>query len=103
MSMNSLPSTPAFGDSMDGYLHLMARKYALVIEDADKKQLRYNDIVRVAQSFYPSDPAGGVRELVDACDRRSPLHIPGRPMWRCLEEQYCWMRGEPREAPEGRA
>lgn len=57
----------------------------------DKKQLRFNDIVRVAKVFYPKDVAGGITELVCSCDKTDPLYVPKQPMWKTLEDAYGWM------------
>jgi hypothetical protein len=72
-------------------LQEIARAAAESLPDADRKQLRFNEIVEVAEAFYPNAPQEGVRELVAACDRGSDLYIKGSPMWQSLRENYAWM------------
>ena len=74
-------------------LHAYAREVASSLRDPDKKQLRFNDIVEVAQAFYPADPRGGVRELVLACDRASSLYAAKASMADTLRKNYGWMLG----------
>ena len=71
--------------------HAYARQVADTLKDPDKKQLRFNDIVRVAVLFYPSTPKEGIRELIMSCCRQSDLHVKGSPMWDTLEMRYQWM------------
>lgn len=79
----------------DEDLHALARAAAARLQDPDRKQLRFNDIVRVARGFYAADPATGVAELVAACDRGRPdLYVPKAPMWQTLETAYGWMAPE---------
>jgi hypothetical protein len=84
----------------DEELHAIARAHAEKLTDPDRKQLRFNDIVRVARAFYPTDAAEGVRELVASCNRTvrlpegecpNPLYVAKAPMWGTLEKQYGWM------------
>lgn len=70
-------------------LHKVAREAAEEYEDLDKKQLRFNDIVETAIKFY-NNPEDGVRELVDACSKQSPLYVKKRPMWEILNKEYLW-------------
>jgi len=82
---------PRIGSS-DEHLHTLAREYAAKLGNADRKHLRFNDIVRVAKAFYTC-PEEGVRELVAACDREnSGMYVPKQPMWASLETGYAWMR-----------
>ena len=81
----------------DEYLHDLARRAASVLYAPDKKQLRFNDIVRVARLFY-NDAAIGVIELTLACDKETwdgnpnPLYTERKdPMWLSLENQHGWM------------
>ena len=39
----------------DEELHSLARSTAAALSDPDRKQLRFNDIVRVAPAFYYND------------------------------------------------
>lgn len=74
------------------YLHNLARNHASTLREPDKKQLRFNEIVQIAMEFY-NDPASGVIELVNACDRaQADLYVPKHPMWQVLRDQYQWMR-----------
>jgi hypothetical protein len=73
-------------------LHALARDRAARLTNPDRKQLRFNDIVSCALRFYPADPAAGVRELVDACDRdQAEMYVAKSPMWRDLGDRYSWM------------
>lgn len=76
---------------MDEELHVLARDVAATLGDPDRKQLRYNEIVESAKLFYSTDISAGVAELVDACDRTSPLYVKGDPMWQSLRRDYQWM------------
>ena len=77
---------------LDDQLHARARERAARLSNPDKKQLRFNDIVRVAKSFYSADLFSGVNELVSACDRDCPsLYAGGEPMWQTLENEFGWM------------
>lgn len=79
----------------DEKLHELARLEASNLEQPDKKQLRFNDIVRVAKRFYQSDLEAGIRELVRSCDKACPsLYVAGKPMWQTLETDYAWMAPE---------
>jgi len=73
-------------------LHLLARRCAQALAKPDKRQLRFNEIVRVARAFY-AEPSLGVEELVAACDTVDPRYVPRRPMWAELDENYRWMLG----------
>jgi hypothetical protein len=76
---------------MDEQLHQVARDTAATLVDPDRKQLRFNDIVQTAKSFY-ENPTAGVIELVEACDRSKPdLYVAKSPMWQTLNTQYGWM------------
>jgi hypothetical protein len=76
----------------DQDLQSYARIVADTLVDPDKKQLRFNDIVRVARRFYPSLVIYGVAELVQSCDRAAPsLYVAKAPMWQVLEDRYGWM------------
>lgn len=76
-------------------LHAAARDRALKLKDPDKKQLRFNEIVQCALRFYPADPIGGVRELVNACDRAcEALYVKNNPMHESLMRDYAWMVAE---------
>jgi hypothetical protein len=77
---------------MSEELHAIARERAEQIASPDRKQLRFNDIVSTAVQFY-NDPAVGVRELVDACDKDCALYVKGAPMWQTLRADYGWMSG----------
>lgn len=55
-------------------LHVFARQYAENLKDITMKLVRWNDIVAVAEEFYPLDPMGGVRECLQSC-------VPGDPMF----------------------
>jgi hypothetical protein len=72
-------------------LQSLARKVTESLDNIDKKQLRYNDIVRVATLFYPSNPTEGVIELTQSCAVDSHLYVKKQPMWLTLETQYQWM------------
>lgn len=77
---------------MSEELQAFARKTADALKDPDKKQLRFNEIVACAARFYPADPRGGVRELVQSCDRSNPdLYVKNDPMWHRLTTSYAWM------------
>jgi hypothetical protein len=71
-------------------LQTAAREAAEGLVDPDRKQLRFNEIVAVAQDFY-RNPFAGVDELVASCDRSSPLYVKGSPMWASLRDGYGWM------------
>ena len=76
----------------DEELHVYAREIAASLKEPDKKQLRFNDIVRVAKEFYRNDVTDGVKELVKACDKANEdLYEKGNPMWKSLDENYRWM------------
>ena len=75
----------------DDHLQGVARGLAQEISGLDKKQLRFNEIVLVARSHYPSDPEEGVRELVESCRIGDALYVRGAPMWQTLRDQYGWM------------
>lgn len=76
----------------DQDLQSYARIVADTLVDPDKKQLRFNDIVRVALRYYPSAAMSGVAELVRSCDRAEPsLYVAKAPMWQVLEDRYGWM------------
>ena len=88
----------------DDDLQAIARTEAKWLIEPDRKQLRFNDIVSVARSHYPSDMRAGVVELVGACDRvrcydtqdgfkiiDNELYVKGAPMWQTLRDQYAWM------------
>lgn len=88
----------------DDQLHVYARECAQFpfLMDVDKKQLRFNDIVRVAKAFYYCDVSAGVKELVESCFRQrvlrgkvveNDLYVKGSPMWRQVEENSGWMMG----------
>jgi len=78
---------------MTDALQILAREVAETLTDPDRKQIRFNDIVRVAKRFYPDNPAAGVRELVRSCDREDhTLYVAKAPMWEVLETQYGWMQ-----------
>lgn len=86
-------------------LHAIARGEARLLISPDKKQLSLNDIVTVALSHYPSDPIGGIRELVQSCGRlrvysydetgcdlvANEGYVKGAPMWEVLQKNYAWM------------
>lgn len=72
-------------------LHAIARDTAATIQNIDRKQLRFNDIVDVAVLYYSNCPEAGVKELVQACDRDSQLYVKGAPMWEVLRKDYRWM------------
>ena len=73
-------------------LHVLAREVAAALIEPDRKHLRFNEIVETALMFYPTDPRGGVRELVESCDRQcTALYVKGRPMWAGLRASYAWM------------
>lgn len=73
-------------------LFTLARAEAACWPDLDRKQLRFNEIVACALRFYPTNPAAGVRELVQSCSRGcEELYVKGRPMWQELNERYGWM------------
>lgn len=85
--------------TLEEQLHSLARCVAESLIEPDRRQLRYNDIVAVAQIFY-DDPFSGVHELVVACDRKrlsgdkvvpNPLYVQGRPMWQVLQQEYSWV------------
>lgn len=68
----------------DEELHSLARSTAAALSDPDRKQLRFNDIVRVARAFYYNDPASGIVELVRSCDRsQRGLYVAKQPMRLC--------------------
>lgn len=69
-------------------LHEYAREVAAGLQDPDKKQLRFNEIVETAARFYPGSERAGVRELVRSCDKSDLLYVKGHPMWQTLNEQY---------------
>ncbi|GGE30373.1 hypothetical protein GCM10011360_17990 [Primorskyibacter flagellatus] len=71
-------------------LPTLAREWSALGFDNDRKQLRFNEIVETAKTFY-NDPAEGVKEMIEACDKNSPLYVKGRPMWQVLREEYGWM------------
>ena len=48
---------------MEKELHILARELAIKLKDPDKKQLRYNDIVNAALTFYPTNPQAGEKFL----------------------------------------
>lgn len=77
---------------MTDALQTLARaEYARLVQP-DKKQVRFNDIVRVAERFYPTRPDLGVIELVQSCDKTCvSLYVAGDPMWQRLEQHYGWM------------
>jgi len=88
----------------DEYLHHAARECAGSLRAADRKQLRFNDIIATAKEFYPIDVEGGVKELVLSCDRQAdagpdfigpmppnPLYVRGSPMWQQLRDHHDWM------------
>lgn len=76
----------------DEQLHAHARAVAATLVDPDRKQLRFNEIVRTAREYY-NDPTEGVDELVRACCRSRPQdYVKGSPMWKSLSEDYQWMR-----------
>ena len=76
-------------------LHKYAREVTETLEDLDKKHLRFNDIVSTALKFYGPNPFGGVKELVESCDRNSCLYVHKSPMWKSLNENYEWMLVNP--------
>jgi hypothetical protein len=77
---------------MNEHLQKLARECASKLAKPDKKQLRFNDIVKTAQDFY-NDPEQGVKELVQACCKNyEPLYVKGNPMHECLDKDYSWMR-----------
>lgn len=76
---------------MSEELHILAREEAARLNDGDKKQLRFNEIVECAIAFY-RDPKAGVSELVQSCDRSSPLYVKGRSMAQALFAEYAWMK-----------
>ena len=76
----------------DSVLHSVAR-IASIGRDIDKKQLRFNEIVATAKLFYPNDPVEGVKELVESCDRTSPLYVAGDAMHLTLQRDYKWLLG----------
>lgn len=79
-------------DDLIARLHDVAREAAAQLEDPDRKQLRFNEIVNCAMVFYRADPMGGVVELVQACDRSHvDLYVRGGPMHRVLMDEYGWM------------
>ena len=71
--------------------HEYARERAALLKDPDKKQLRFNEIVGAALVFYEESPEAGIAELVDACDKTSPLYVHKSPMHEVLRRQYQWM------------
>ncbi len=78
----------------DEHLHIVARQIADKLVNPDRKQIRFNDIIRVAKTFYHQDVEAGVVELVAACDRDNLcLYVKGDPMWQSLERDYMWMVG----------
>ena len=78
-------------ENSDEVLHQLAREIASSLSNPDRKQLRFNDIVRVARLFYPLDIRGGVVELVQSCNRDSALYVSKRPLWEVLEKEYQWI------------
>lgn len=87
----------------DASLHALAREVAATLQAPDKSHLRFNEIVACARAFYPTDLEGGVRELVEACDKIEParyfsrdrskptMYVKGQPMWQSLRDNYGWM------------
>ena len=74
---------------IDKELHTYAREVSEKLNNPDKKQLRYNDIVDTAKIFY-NDPFEGVKELVSSCDKESTLYSK-TPMTVSLNRDYGWM------------
>ena len=76
----------------DEDLQTYAREVAAGLAEPDKKQLRFNEIIRAARRFYASDPRAGVREIVLSCDKaQSDLYVAKSPMWQVLSDAYGWM------------
>lgn len=76
----------------DEELHYLAREIAKTLKTPDRKQLQFNEIVQTAKDFYSGSPRAGVIELVQACDRSSPLYVNKKPMWKELQISYQWMK-----------
>ena len=85
------PGRPLPPVDVEEQLFCLVRHRAESLVSPDKKQLRFNDIVRVAKAFYPHDVDGGVCELVDSCGREDPSYVSKNPMWQTLETSYSWM------------
>lgn len=76
----------------DAELHTIAREASAELVDPDRKQMRFNEIISVAKSHYYGNPAAGVVEIVQSCDRECPeLYVKNAPMWATLRDHYAWM------------
>ncbi len=75
----------------DEFLHEVARQVSTHLEEPDKKQLRFNEIVWCAKTFYAMNVIAGIVELVRSCDKTDALYVKGSPMWATLKQQYGWM------------
>ena len=91
-------------DQIDDSIQAAARTEFNNLRNLDRKQLRFNEIVKTAKMFYPQDPEGGARELADSCYREcvnshdfigpgtpNPLYVNKNPMWETLNKEYSWM------------
>lgn len=59
-------------------------------QEFDKKQLRFNEIVLCAKTFY-NNPMEGVKELVESCMTHTTLYVRKNPMWYELTANHGWM------------
>lgn len=74
-------------------LHILARQVASSLDQPDKKQLKFNEIVNTAIEFY-NDPREGVIELVRSCNKSDENYVAKNPMWYVLKNHYQWMTKE---------
>lgn len=76
---------------MENMLHEVAREESRRLISPDKKQLKFNEIVHCAMTFYTGNETSGVRELVRSCDKVDQSYVAKKPMWAVLRDQYAWM------------
>lgn len=75
----------------DEALHIFARECAAKFPNISKKLVRWNDIVQVAQVFYPLNPEAGIKECLQSCVQDDPQFDGKNTLAESLRNSYGWM------------